>query len=155
MKRNVTMTHLLADHINTGTLMKMEGFLVEQLVTSLLQLISTIQLRNQKYRPRISLIRAVGLQWCWWQSYIGDFTILVTESICWWFFQWLFKGSSDTSHYIFEINFGKSRIRNRTTLNLNDVVFNRFWVDPEFLDQKFIILFQTLYIDFKNKRNWV
>ena len=86
MKRNVTMTHLLADHINTGTLMKMEGFLVEQLVTSLLQLISTIQLRNQKYRPWISLIRAVGPQWCWWQSYIGGFMILVTESICWWLF---------------------------------------------------------------------
>ena len=43
------MTHLLVDHINTGTLTKMDGFLVEQLVTSLLQLISTIQLRNQKY----------------------------------------------------------------------------------------------------------
>ena len=49
MKRNVMMTHLLVDHINTGTLTKMDGFLVEQLVTSLLQLISTIQLRNQKY----------------------------------------------------------------------------------------------------------
>ena len=43
------MTHSLVDHINTGTLTKMDGSLVEQLVTSLLQLISTIQLRNQKY----------------------------------------------------------------------------------------------------------
>ena len=49
MKRNVMMTHSLVDHINTGTLTKMDGSLVEQLVTSLLQLISTIQLRNQKY----------------------------------------------------------------------------------------------------------
>jgi len=31
----------------------------------------------------------------------------------------LFKGSSDPSHFIFEINDGKRRIRNRTTLNLN------------------------------------
>ena len=128
MKRNVTMTHLLADHINTGTLMKMEGFLVEQLVTSLLQLISTIQLRNQKYRPRIFLIRSVVPQWCWWQSYIGDrINMLVIFLLC----SWLFKGSSDTGHYIFEINFGKSRIRNRTTLNLNGVIFNWFWVDSE------------------------
>ena len=32
---------------------------------------------------------------------------------------WLIKGSSDPSHFIFEINVGKSRIRHRTTLNLN------------------------------------
>ena len=31
----------------------------------------------------------------------------------------LFKGSLDQSHYIFEINVGKSRIRHRTTLKLN------------------------------------
>ena len=30
-----------------------------------------------------------------------------------------FKGSSDPSHFIFEINVGNSRIRHRTTLNLN------------------------------------
>ena len=30
----------------------------------------------------------------------------------------LFKGSSDQSHFIFEINVGKSRIRHRQTLNL-------------------------------------
>ena len=37
-----------------------------------------------------------------------------------------FKGSSDRSHFIFEINVGKSRILQRTTLNLNDAVFNQF-----------------------------
>ena len=37
-----------------------------------------------------------------------------------------FKGSSDPSHFIFEINIGKSRIRHRTTLNLNDAIFDRF-----------------------------
>ena len=31
-----------------------------------------------------------------------------------------FKGSSDPSNFIFEINVGKSRIRHRTTLKLND-----------------------------------
>ena len=36
------------------------------------------------------------------------------------------KGSSERSHFIFEINVGKSRIRHRTTLNLNDVIFTRF-----------------------------
>ena len=41
-------------------------------------------------------------------------------------FYLLFKGSSDPSHFIFAINVGKSRIRHRTTPNLNDVIFNRF-----------------------------
>ena len=41
------------------------------------------------------------------------------------------KGSPDQSHFIFEINVGKRRIRHRTTLNLNDLIFNRFWVDLE------------------------
>ena len=36
------------------------------------------------------------------------------------------KGSPGPSHYIFEINVGKSRIRHRTTLNFNDGIFNRF-----------------------------
>jgi len=40
----------------------------------------------------------------------------------------MFKGSSDSSHFIFEINVGKRRIRHRTTLNLND---NKFGVDLE------------------------
>ena len=35
------------------------------------------------------------------------------------------KGSSDQSHYIFEINVGKSRIRHRTTLKLN------FYIDSK------------------------
>ena len=33
-----------------------------------------------------------------------------------------FKGSPDQSHFIFEINVGKSRIRHRTTLKLNNVI---------------------------------
>ena len=37
-----------------------------------------------------------------------------------------FKDDSDPSHFIFEINVGKGRIRHRTTLNLKDVIFNRF-----------------------------
>ena len=31
----------------------------------------------------------------------------------------------------FKVNVGMSRIRHKTTLNLNDVIFNRFWVDKE------------------------
>ena len=34
-----------------------------------------------------------------------------------------FKGSSDPSHFIFEINVGRRRIRYRATLNLN-LIFN-------------------------------
>ena len=41
------------------------------------------------------------------------------------------KGSPDPRHIIFEINVGTWRIRQRTTLNLNDVNFNRFLVDLE------------------------
>ena len=37
-----------------------------------------------------------------------------------------FKGSTDPSHFMFEINVGKSLIRHITTLNLNDVISNRF-----------------------------
>ena len=37
-----------------------------------------------------------------------------------------FKGSPDPSHLIFEIIVGKSRIRNITSLNLNDIIVNRF-----------------------------
>ena len=39
------------------------------------------------------------------------------------------KGSPDPSHFIFEINPGKRRIRHRTTLNLNDLIFSRFELD--------------------------
>ena len=34
----------------------------------------------------------------------------------------VFKGSPDPSHFIFEIKVGKSRIRHRTTLNLNNTI---------------------------------
>ena len=49
-----------------------------------------------------------------------------------------FKGSPDQSHFIFEINVGKSRIRHITTLNLNDISS----IDFASI-QKFIILFQS------------
>ena len=41
------------------------------------------------------------------------------------------KGSSDQSHFIFEINVGKSRIRHWTTLKLNEFIFYGFWVNLE------------------------
>ena len=36
------------------------------------------------------------------------------------------KGSSDPIHFSFEMNVGKSRIRHISTLNLNDIIFNRY-----------------------------
>jgi len=42
---------------------------------------------------------------------------------------WHFKGSSDPSYFIFEINDGKSRIRHTTTLKLNDELLNRLKID--------------------------
>ena len=41
------------------------------------------------------------------------------------------NGSPDPSHFIFEINVGKRRIRYGTTLNLNDLMFIRFSIDLE------------------------
>ena len=35
-----------------------------------------------------------------------------------------FKGSPYQNHFIYEINIGKRRIRHKTTLNLNDVIFS-------------------------------
>ena len=68
------------------------------------------------------------------------------------------KGRTDQSHLTFEIIAGKRRIRHRTTLNLNDVIFNRFSESSKSI-QKFIIYFQSRSmsdptlsdIDFKNK----
>ena len=37
-----------------------------------------------------------------------------------------FKGGSYASHFMFENYVGQKRIRHRTTMNLNDVIFNRF-----------------------------
>ena len=66
------------------------------------------------------------------------------------------KGSSDPGHFIFEINVGKSRIRHRTTLELNFLIDSksieddiieiqsRSMSDPTFSD-----------IDFKTEMAWV
>ena len=63
------------------------------------------------------------------------------------------KGSS---HFIFEINVGKGRIRHRTTLNLHKVIFNRFGVDLEIQFQRRCMSDPTLSdIDFRNKMTWV
>ena len=44
-------------------------------------------------------------------------------------FESIFKGSSDPNHFIFKINVGNSRIRHRTTLNLNDEFLDRVKID--------------------------
>ena len=59
------------------------------------------------------------LQWFYKYAKVSDLEI------------WLdFKGSSHPNHFIFEIHVGKSRIRHRTTLKLND---NRLRVDLEII----------------------
>ena len=73
----------------------------------------------------------------------------------------IIKGSSDSSHFIFEINVGKRRIRHRTTLNLTDAIFNRFWVDLKV--NLSILQLQSCFMsdptlsdnDFKNKMGLV
>ena len=63
----------------------------------------------------------------------------------------LFKDSPDPSHLIFEINVGKRRIRHITTLNLNYLIFGRFWVDVEIQFQSRSMSDPTFSdIDFKN-----
>ena len=41
------------------------------------------------------------------------------------------RGSSDPSHFIFEINLGKSRIRHTTTLKWNDELLDRLKIDSD------------------------
>ena len=66
------------------------------------------------------------------------------------------KGSADSSHFIFEINVGKSRIRHRPTLNLNDAILNPFGDDLAIQFQNRSKSDPTLSdIDFKNKLMWV
>ena len=66
------------------------------------------------------------------------------------------KGSSDSSHFIVEINVGKSRIRHRMTLNLNDAILNSFWIDLKIQFQNRSMSDPTLSdVDCKNKMAWV
>ena len=44
----------------------------------------------------------------------------------------LFKGSSDLTHFIFEINVGKSRTRHSATLKLNNEFLNRLKIALRF-----------------------
>jgi len=64
----------------------------------------------------------------------------------------ILKGSPCPSHFILQINVGKRRIRHKTTLNLNDVIFDRFWVDLEIQFQSRSMSDPSLSdIDFKDK----
>ena len=66
------------------------------------------------------------------------------------------KGNSDPSHFIFEINVGKSRIRHRTTLKLNDELLNRvkfdFHSNSESFYRKFMI--HNFYVGSDSFRHW-
>ena len=62
-----------------------------------------------------------------------------------------FKDSSDTSHFIFEINVGKRRFRHRTTSNLNQVILKNQLKMRLFKIQSRSMSDPTLSeIDFKN-----
>ena len=61
-----------------------------------------------------------------------------------------FKASSDPSHFICEINVGKSRIRHRTTMNLNDAIFNQFWDDLDIHHSISV----SLYVESDTFRHW-
>ena len=67
-----------------------------------------------------------------------------------------FKGSVGSSHFIFEINVGKKRIRHRTTLKLN------FQIDPKSTEDQVLKIQSRAKsdpplsdIDSKNKMAWV
>ena len=68
------------------------------------------------------------------------------------------KGSSDPNHFIFEINVGKSLIRYRTTLKLNDEFLDCFKIDRNGairIPSRSISNPSVSDIDFKNKINLV
>ena len=53
-------------------------------------------------------------------------------------------------NFVFEIKVGKKRIRHRTTLHLNDVIFDRFWVDLKIHH----LISESLYIGSDHFRHW-
>ena len=62
------------------------------------------------------------------------------------------KGSLDSSHFIFGINVGKSQIRHRTTLKLNDEFLDRLKIDRNHSNSERSISDPPISdIDFKNK----
>jgi len=71
--------------------------------------------------------------------------------------QWdRFKGSSDPSHFIFEINVGKRRIRHRTTLEFNFQIDSKSIEDAVIQIQSRSMSDPTLSDnDFKNKMAWI
>ena len=79
---------------------------------------------NQKTKPVKTNLKT------WYQIGTLSFSWLFEPEI---FGNWsnLFKGSPDPNHFIFDINVGKVRLRLRTTLNLNDNIFNQFWIHLE------------------------
>ena len=90
------------------------------------------------------------------ESYTNSYKLTNVEIQVRKFNQDKIKSSWDPNHFIFEINGGKSRIRHRTALNLNGIIFNWFWVNLEIQFQSRSMADPTLSdIDFKNKLAWV
>ena len=68
---------------------------------------------------------------------------------------WNLKGSPDPSHFIFEINVGKRRIRHRTILYLNYAICNRFWVDLEIQFQGLFNVGSAFFSTLTSKIKWL
>ena len=71
-------------------------------------LFTRLSLNNSQLKKHVLL-----QQRCWWQKRDTNIDVIFIH----------FKGSQNPSHFIFEINVGKSRIRHATTLSLNDAIF--------------------------------
>ena len=65
-----------------------------------------------------------------------------------------FKGSSDPSHFIFEINVGKSRIRHTTTLKLSYEFLDRLKINWRF-KFRVIVCRIRFFLTLISKRKWL
>ena len=92
---------------------------VHKAVDGLYELSKKVQIsRLSKF---LDLIQKAG-----WTNNADVNQVRYSQGATWTFFSMYCKCSSDQSHFIFEINVGKSRIRHRTTPNLNHTIYNPF-----------------------------
>ena len=127
---------------------------------------------KNNYRVYIKKKRNKGGNWKWKWKVWAETTPSSTSDGCWANQNWFsggetksalwrkvrspenVKDSPDPSHFTYEINTGKRRIRQRTTLNSHNVISNRFWVDLE-ISHRCMSDPPLHDIDFKNKMDGV
>ena len=80
---------------------------------------------------------------------------MICDNILRYFYMFYFKGSTDPSHFMFEINVGKSLIRHRTTLKLNDEFLDRLQDDVIQIQSRCMSDQPLSDIDLKNEMTWV